>query len=65
MREQHEDEMLSYIIKNEPDARQATNLHRLLSKKWVERKNGFKILSPLSDTQMLRVNTILDERFKR
>ena len=63
--EKHEAEMLAYIIKNEPDARQATNLHRLLAKNWADKRASYKILSPLSDSQSLRVNSILDERFRK
>jgi hypothetical protein len=39
---------LNYLIKAEPSALHATNLYKLLSKKWVDYKDSYVIVSKLS-----------------
>ena len=53
--------MLQKFIDNEKNACHANNLYRLLTKKWSEEPNAYKIVSKLTAAQEKRVKEILVE----
>jgi hypothetical protein len=63
-KEEHEDALLQKFIENEPNACHATNLERLLTKKWNEDPSSYKICSKLTPRKAKRVKDILvDNRY--
>lgn len=56
--------MLYKFIENEPRAFNASNLQRLLTKKWNEEPNAYKINSRLTPKKEKRVRLLLvDDRY--
>lgn len=53
--------MLKKFLENEPNACHASNLYRLLTKRWTEEPNAFKICSKISPKKEKRIKEILLE----
>ena len=53
--------MLKKFLENEPNACHASNLYRLLTKKWTEEPNAYKICSKISPKKEKRIKEILLE----
>ena len=65
-REVCSDESVDFLIKSEKDALHAMNLHRLLTKSWVEYPNSYKVCSKLKDKDQVRLQGILnDNRYSK
>lgn len=60
-KEEEEEALLKKFIENEPNACHATNLYRLLTKKWSENTNSYKICSRLTPKKEKRIKDILIE----
>lgn len=56
-----EEKLLQKFISNEPNACHASNLYRLLTKKWNENPNSYKICSKLTPKKQKRIKEILVE----
>lgn len=52
---------LDEIIRNEPDALHAMNLHRLLTKNWTEYPKAYKICSKIPKSKQKRLKEILND----
>ena len=60
-KEEEEETMLQKFLENEPNACHASNLYRLLTKKWTEEPNAYKICSKLTPKKQKRIKEILLE----
>ncbi len=60
-KEEHQEELLKKFIENEPNACHANNLYRLLTKKWHENTNSYKICSKINAKNEKRIKDILVE----
>lgn len=49
------------MIKQEKDALHAMTLHRLLTKKWSEYPNSYKVMSKIRQKQTFRLNELMDD----
>ncbi len=55
------EEDINLLIKNEKDALHAMNLHRLLSKHWIEYPNSYRICSSIKEKDERRLKNILND----
>lgn len=59
--EEEKETLLKKFIENEPNACHASNLYRLLTKKWTEEANAWKIQSKLTPKKEKRIKVLLLE----
>jgi hypothetical protein len=55
------EESIDFLIKSEKDALHAMNLHRLLTKNWVEYPNSYRVCTNLGIKDEKRLQDILND----
>lgn len=59
--EEEQEALLKKFLENEPNACHASNLYRLLTKKWTEEPNAYKVCSKITPKKEKRIKEILLE----
>ncbi|CDW85869.1 UNKNOWN [Stylonychia lemnae] len=60
-KEEEREALLKKFLENEPNACHASNLYRLLTKRWTEEPNAYKVCSKLTPKKQKRIRDILLE----
>ncbi len=61
VKERNLDDNIDFLIKSEKDALHAMNLHRLLTKNWIEHDNAYRVCSQIKESQESRLQNILQD----